>query len=150
VKREEKILLAMFVAVLLGALWMLAFDQRERTADIQFTDATWAADGHFTMSYTITQSDGTLLRQIMSDESDKRILSGGARPASLFRHHFSTTSTGDSYYLVGESAGAHSLLVKTGIIYTVTLTNSLVLYDFTNSHGTHYKREFVLMPYRPQ
>jgi hypothetical protein len=148
VKREEKILLAVSVAVLLGALGMLSFGERELTATIQFTDAAWATDGLFTMSYTTTQSSGTVLRQIISDEGNKRILFGGGGPASLLRQHISAASTGDSYYLVGESTTAHSLLVKTGITYTVTLTNSLVLYDFTNSQGTHYKREFVLKPYR--
>jgi hypothetical protein len=141
VKREEKILLIVFAAVLLGALGAaLSLGIREPSAKVQFSEASMSTNGHLILHYAIKQSPHTYLREIESIDDHETVISQmGSGTGNLFPIH---TWGSHEHGVMPSVAGGASLIITTGITYTVTLSNRLILYDFTNTSGVRYRADF--------
>jgi hypothetical protein len=141
VKREEKIFLVVFAAVLLCVLGVaLSLGSREPSVKIRISQASLSTNGRLTLNYSITQSSHTLLREIESIDDRVAIVSqmGNGSWIGLQTHGEGREEKG----IMRSGALGASLLVKTDITYNVTFTNHLVLYNFTNTDGVHYQSDF--------
>ena len=142
-KREEKILLAVFAAVLfcvLGAA--LSLGSRAPSAKIRFSQASLSPNGRLVLDYSITQSSHTVLREIQLIDGHNATV---AQMGSDFWIGLPIHSEGREDDTILRSGTLSALLlVTTGITYVVTFTNRLVLYDFTNSDGRHYQANFQI------
>ena len=150
-KREEKIILLIFIALLFGGLGIavLLGKTRAPSATIQFSQASVETSGRFILNYSFSQSSGTYLRD--TTISNGRISgNGGSGYRSLLGLR---SSGGGGSATSGFGADAYplptpTLLVETGKTYTIDYQSTLRVYDFTNKSGGIYRLEFKLEPLR--
>ncbi len=146
-KREEKILLAAFMAVLiciLGVGLSLAF--RERTAKIEFKTAQFDKDGSLSLDYSENSPSGTTFENI--ETVDGAETGHGSSSGNSFIFGSLGSGTSQTTFDTNEfSQPFPSLMVQTGRSYILKLNERLVIYDFTNKIGKRYQAEFRLQPH---
>ena len=149
-KREEKIIVLIFVALLFCGLGIALLVARARapSATIQFSQAELDAKGKLSVAYSVSQSSGTYLRntEILNGQISGNGGMGNKAPGASRGSGAGTTA----FYL-GPDTGplpTPTLLVQTGKTYRVDFNNTSRVFDFTNKSGGLYRFEFKLEPFR--
>jgi len=147
-KREEKILLAVFMAVLICVLGVgLSFALRERTAKIEFKTAQFDKDGSLSLDYSENSPSGTTLENI---ETVDGVETGHGSSWGNSWFGFGSLGSGMSQTVFDTNEFSQplpSLMVQTDRSYILKLNERLVIYDFTNKIGKRYQAEFRLQPH---
>jgi len=146
-KREEKILLAVFMAVLICVLGVgLSFALRERTAKIEFKTAQFDKDGSLSLDYSENSPSGTTLENI--ETVDEVETGHGSSTGNSFIFESLRFGRSQTVFDTNEfSQPLPSLMVQTGRSYILKLNERLVIYDFTNKIAKRYQAEFRLLPH---